>query len=546
MTSSPAPRSPSYESTLSALRRKGCGDSLQAFGRTYLGTHFRLPASPMHHSIFELCKKAAAERGARVAIAAPRGHAKSTVVSLAFVLWCILYKREAFIVLISNTADQARGLLDGIKHELETNPLILQDFPEVAEPPGQTPSAKRWRREEIITRNGVLIIALGAGQKIRGRKHAEHRPGLVVLDDIENESDVSSAETREQTKAWFERSVLKAGATGVTNVLVVGTLLHYDSLLAHLLGPAGGRPAPGWTAQKYQAVIAWAERDDLWQQWESIYGHRVEHESRSGPEAARAFFEANRDAMLQGSQVLWPEREGYYELMDMRLTEGRTSFDAEKQNDPTDPSTALFKMDQALYWDDQYPSEEALLASLGPKVRIYGACDPSLGRLGKGRDDTAIVSIAVAPDGTMYVLDADISRRPPLETIGAIIEFHTRRKYTLFGIETNQFQDFLGTELQRISKQKCVHVPVRKMSHTTDKHGRIESLEPLIATGTLRLSRRHRTLIDQLRQFPRAAHDDGPDALQMVIDVVRLPRPGIGWFDMRTGEYSMWHVGDPT
>lgn len=32
--------------------------------------------------------------------------------------------------------------------------------------------------------------------------------------------------------------------------------------------------------------------------------------------------------------------------------------------------------------------------------------------------------------------------------------------------------------------------------------------------GNLRFSRRHRSCLDQLRQFPHA-HDDGPDALEM-------------------------------
>ena len=60
--------------------------------------------------------------------------------------------------------------------------------------------------------------------------------------------------------------------------------------------------------------------------------------------------------------------------------------------------------------------------------------------------------------------------------------------------------------------------------HTSDKLGRIQSLEPLISSGVLRFSRRQRTLLDQLRQFPRAAHDDGPDALEMAVMVAREPR----------------------
>ncbi len=53
-------------------------------------------------------------------------------------------------------------------------------------------------------------------------------------------------------------------------------------------------------------------------------------------------------------------------------------------------------------------------------------------------------------------------------------------------------------------------------------------LEPMISTGVLRFSRRQRTLLDQLRQFPMAAHDDGPDALQMAVELAH--KPGNRWW----------------
>ncbi len=49
------------------------------------------------------------------------------------------------------------------------------------------------------------------------------------------------------------------------------------------------------------------------------------------------------------------------------------------------------------------------------------------------------------------------------------------------------------------------------------KLGRIQRLQPLISSGALRFSRRQVTLLEQLRQFPMGAHDDGPDALEMAV-----------------------------
>ena len=101
------------------------------------------------------------------------------------------------------------------------------------------------------------------------------------------------------------------------------------------------------------------------------------------------------------------------------------------------------------------------------------------------------------------------------------MDYHRIRKYRKFAVETNQFQNFLASELKRISTQKCIIVPVEGIKHSSDKLGRIQSLEPLITTGILRFSRRHQILLNQLRQFPKVAHDDGPDALEMAVSLVQ-------------------------
>ncbi len=510
---------------LGELRREAGRMCLQVFAKTYLPAHFKVPSSSMHVELISMLEEATRRRNARLAIAAPRGHAKSTLVSLAYVLWCICYKREPYIVLISNTAGQSDDLLTPIKGELESNPLLLRDFPDVAEPRGGRPGPERWRKNDIITRNGVKVLSLGTGQKIRGRRHREHRPTVIVLDDVENETEAISADQRATKMQWFKKAVMKAGTTAQTNVIVVGTILHYDSLLAQLID---GKTMPGWMNRKYQAVLSWAQHEDLWQQWESIYTHQAEYEERGGPDAARLFYDANQKRMLEGTSVLWPQREDYYQLMEMRLCEGRASFDSEKQNEPVDPESCFFSDSELRYWDDEYTSVDDLLAKLGGESRIYGACDPSLGIAGKSRDDTAIVTVLKhKPTGHLYVLDANIRKSKPRQTIDAIIEYHRIRKFHYFAIETNQFQNFLATEVKRISAEAGVHVPVKTISHTSDKLGRIQSLEPMISTGVLRFSRHQRTLLDQLRQFPMAAHDDGPDALQMAVELAR--KPGYKW-----------------
>jgi len=462
-----------------------------------------------------------AGRGLRLAIAAPRGHAKSTLVTLAYVLWCICEGTEQFIVLASDTYDQATDLLTAVKGELESNDRLRTDFPEVCEDPLVPPKPERWRKDDLITRNGVRMFAMGAEQKIRGRRNKSVRPTLIILDDIENEDLVRSEDAREGRWDWLMSSVLKAG-TSITNVVVVGTLLHPRSMLAKLIDT---RFSPSWMGFRYQAITSWAKRTDLWDKWEACYGNRLDHQGVSGPAAAKAMFEANKEAMLDGTSVLWPELEGYYALMVQRISEGSAPFAAEKQNEPLDLLNSAFREHEIQFWDDpingRFRTVEELLASDPHRFNIVGTCDPSLGKP-KG-DDSAIITLAVhSTTKKMYVIGADICRRRPDATLDAILALHRIRRFNAFGVEDVQFQQFLRTELQRRADAQNLRLNVKGIKQSADKLARITRLQPLFAAGHLVLSKRHPTLFNQLLEFPTGRRDDGPDALEMAVRMVDL------------------------
>lgn len=526
---------------LSTERRELGRDSVLKFGQTYLRHYFRLSPSALHREMAQILERASADRGYRIAIAAPRGHAKSTLVE-TYILWCICYGLESCIVILSNTAAQAAEHLAHIKHELEGNPMLLADFPGVCEPRDSKPGPPRWTQSLIITRNNIKVTALGAGQDMRGLRHNQFRPGLIVLDDVENREAANSAERREKLFNWLMRDVVKAGDDR-TNIILVGTILHYDSLLAKLTDESGSF---GWVGHRYKAVISWFVHPELWEAWELIYtGREADEQGNTGPDAARSMFEAIKEDMMDGVEVLWSQRESFYDLMVMRITEGRASFDAEKQNEPVDPSSCLFREEDIVLWDADGTTEDELLDSLQGHCSYIGACDPSMGKAGKGRDDSAIITLVRdTKTGTLYVVDADIARRTPLQIIEAILAYHKRRKYVAFGVEAVQFQAFFATELQRESNAQGLHLPVKKIKPTSDKLGRIQSLQPLIKSGTIRFSKRHRTLLDQLRQFPKAAHDDGPDALEMAVGMAGTARSP-GWAREQARHLAKWNQRRP-
>jgi len=506
-----------------AARRAAGRASIRAFAEIYLPHHFSTAPSPMHLEVFEELEKLETNRGTRLAIAAPRGHAKSTLVSLAYALWCLCNETERYILLVSDTAEQARDALKTIKDELRGNSRIESDFAHILE---ARRVSSRWRKDDIVV-GEMRVTALGADQKVRGRKNANSRPTLIIADDLENDELVRSPDQREKRQEWFTSALMKSG-TPQTNAVVIGTVLHHEALLARLLDPAR---SPGWLIKRYKAVTSWADRGDLWEKWEAVYNHHdhwPEQSEISGPEAARAFFAANQASMLEGAGALWPEARPYEHLMELRVREGAHSFATEMQNEPSDPMTRIFRDEDIRFWDDGKISSvhdfETLKASLEGYAEVICACDPALGKLARGRDDTAIV-VVLRDSRTkhIYIIDADIRRRTPDETIEAILAYERVRRFRRVIIEATQFQEMMVSQLETRAQQLGRYLRVKGVKPTTDKHARIAAIQPLVCSGRVLFSKRHTALLEQLRQFPHGAHDDGIDALQMAVEAAQRP-----------------------
>jgi hypothetical protein len=266
-------------------------------------------------------------RGWRLAIAAPRGNAKTTIKSLLFPLHAIYHGREKYIVILSATLKQARQRLVTIRSEIAANPLLIQNYPELYR------GEKKLTDRRLIF-NDTLVEVYSAGMEIRGISHRQWRPTLVILDDVEDSRSAHSPERRERLWEWYNEVIENIG-DGYTGVEIVGTLLHPDSLLARLLR------RPDFEGRVFRGVERFAARQDLWDQWKSLY---VNLDDPGRDATARAFFEERRTEMLEGSRVLWEAKEDYYDLMRQLVNKGRTAFFKEKQNEPGNPENAFFDL----------------------------------------------------------------------------------------------------------------------------------------------------------------------------------------------------------
>lgn len=444
------------------------------------------------------------EKGSRNVVAAPRGHAKSTNFTFKDSLHAVLYTYKHYILILSDSSDQAEGFLEDIKTEIEENANIIMDF-------GSLKGEKAWRTGVILTKSDIKVEAIGSGKKVRGRRHRNWRPDLIVLDDIENDENVNTPEQRKKLKSWFDKAVSKAGDT-YTDIMYIGTILHYDSLLSNVL------KNPRYKAKTYRAVISFAQNEKLWEEWEGIYTNLFNEEHE---EDARAFYEAHKEEMLAGTEVLWEEKLSYYDLMEIRVSEGEASFNSELQNDPIDPDNATFNPE----WFDYYEPE--LMDWKSTDYIFIGANDPSLGK-NKKSDTSSIINLALSlSTGYMYVVDASVEKRKPDVIIDDVIEMSKRLKrdykkgFYKFGVETVQFQYFFKEVMATKSLEEGEYIPIEEIQSTVNKVLRIESLQPVIKNKYLKFNREHKTLLKQLEEFPMGRNDDAPDGLQMAVQLAQ-------------------------
>ena len=490
-------------------RRAKAQDDYEFFARTYFPHYIKHENAELHSYLYSRLPEIVDNgHGDHEAIAAPRGNAKSTLVSQIFIIWCCVTGRKHYMLIIMDALEQAATMLEAIKAELAFNPRLAMDYPEASG------GGRVWNVGTIVTANDCKIQAFGSGKKMRGLRHGPHRPDLVIGDDLENDENVRSPEQRDKLENWLKKTVLSLGAADDSmDVIVIGTILHYDSVLSRLLSN------PLWHSRKFKAVIEWPHRRDLWDRWEELL-------LNDGEAVALAFYQSHQAQMDDGVVVCWPSGQPFYKLMIKRARDGRAAFDSEQQNDPVSGDDAPFATAlEKAYWVD-----------LPPNLIYFGACDPSLGKNGSSRDPSALLVGGIdRRTGILYVVEALIKKRLPDRIIEDVIELQAKYKCALWKVETVQFQEFLRTELIKRSAARGIPVPASAIQPSSDKLLRIETLQPHMMNGLIKLHSSQKTLIDQLRHFPKADHDDGPDALEMLWKVATS---GLGSHGIKTSGRS--------
>ena len=220
--------------------RRELAKTFAGFCLVYLHHYFALDPADFFPELLQALEDHSEKR---LEVIGFRGSAKSTFGSLAFVLWAALEHPDLypFIIPLSDTGTQATANMAAIKHELDNNDLLKLDYGRMKyktiddpRPEPTLESGEDWQARNVLLDNGVRILARSRGQKIRGLRHRQHRPKLVVADDVESLEMVRTKENRDKTDRWLRGEVLPSIDELDGRLIVIGNWLHTDGLMARL------------------------------------------------------------------------------------------------------------------------------------------------------------------------------------------------------------------------------------------------------------------------------------------------------------------------
>lgn len=450
------------------------------FGKFYFNHYFRRESPPFHIQIIDECAV-----NNYVAIHAPRGSAKSTAETFLDSVHGICLKKEHFIVIVQNTYAKASGTLNNIKFEFRYNERLKADF-------GIDMALKDAEGDTIFRHpDGYMcrVLCKGADQlgSIRGERFGAYRPTLILVDDLEDDEMVRNSERREELEKQFNEVLNYAGEAGETRIIVIGTVLHDDSLLAKML-----------SKDKYGRF-------------------------------KKLFYKARRDG-----KSLWPEKWSLDDLNQMEKDDP-VGFAKEMQGDPSSGSLETIRRADFRYW--RVEEQHAILYGGDGEIVAKWAlrdCKAAIGidlawESKQASDFSAIVPGFVTPANDLLVDDYICKKGMRPDEFEELIfsmndryEKITGNKRVQFGFEKAKLEKVMKWFLEESMKRRNKWLWFKDINWgTQDKVSRIMfRLANRYSQHSVYHKKGMGDLENQLIRLRSAAHDDIVDALGMLPEML--------------------------
>lgn len=458
------------------------GQSFEWFFNIYFARYISYATAPFQK---EMMQKASNPTIEQLGVMAFRESGKSSILTTAFPIWAITgCLQKKFVVIVGRTQELASAHLRSISDALGDG-LVKKDFW-----PYEVEQNIANAGAIILPKYGARIVAFGREQAMRGLRHGEHRPDLIIMDDVEDTASVKTPEARDASHKWFTSELIPIGSD-TAKYIFIGNLVHEDSLLSRIRNEIHEGIREGEFLE-YPIVV---DDTPLW--------------------LAR-FPNMQAIAKLEkkvGNPITWMR-----EYMLRLISDG----------------TPLIKAE-----DIKTFTKVPVPSYTGQKRRMIVGVDPAISEK-THRDMTAMVRITVIGSGNKkkyYVHANPINQQLDIiKTVRWINLYNKHFSRPKFYVEQVAYQRALVQLLQ----QSGEIIDVKGINPVGDKRSRLSMIAYKIANGEI-LFQDHgcEELIKQLVNFDTVAHDDLVDALTMAIIAYEDDEPSKIGKGFRQGKYRL-------
>lgn len=429
----------------------------------------------------------------KVAVAAPRRHAKTTAVTQTCALAAALFRQRRYILIVSDTITQATQFLGDIKQQLLENEQIRTLF--------KVKELIKDSEDDIICLcedgHKFRIAAKGAEQKLRGLKWDDKRPDLIICDDLENDEIVMNKERRAKFKRWFYAALVPSMSKS-GKIMYVGTILHNDSLLESLMPK---KPNRGYTAEPLKTWV----KDNLGKP------RRVDGWVSVKYKAHTADF----------SEILWKDNYNAQYFMDLRAeytSQGIPDiYSQEYLNTPIDESLAYFRRSDMRDFTDL---DRAFLQQAGweKHYNFYIGTDLAVSTM-EVADWSVFVVAGMDEKGYLWVFDIIRERMDAREIVETLLKLEKRWEPITISMEKGQIEKAIGPFLRQRMLDTGTFPNITQVAPSMDKFTRARSIQARMRAGAVKFDKEadwYYDFEDEAAIFPRGKHDDQIDALAYV------------------------------
>lgn len=463
-------------------------DLIYGFAAGLLSKGFDEPAPTpdCHREWWEMC----CTPHKRVAIAAPRGHAKSTAITKCYTLAAVLFRQNDYVLVVSDTYQQSVNFLGEIKRELTSNDDLIELFGIRKDEDGRAVLEVDRENDVVLSfadGHQFRITAVGSEQKVRGLLWNGRRPNLIVGDDLENDEIVMNPERRDKFKQWVQNALLPC-LSERGKIRIVGTILHMGSFLESTMPKdasenskhtdlcvAMKRPLDGWFSARYAA---------------------------HGPDGK---FE----------KVLWPVKWSeprLKEIQDFYNRQGNPEgYFQEYLNRPIDPKHAFFKEDD---FGEMAEKDFDLPFAHYP---TYLSVDLALST--KEKRDWSVFGVGSTDEsGMLYIRHVIRERLDPKEIVEHIVRLKSVYKFIVLLIGKGTLEKSIGPYLIDELAKRGQFLHIERIPEVIDKRSRAQSIRARMRAGGVKFDKRRAWFPEfkqELLQFDRGQHDDQVDMMSL-------------------------------